>query len=71
MLKARSPFLKTFAELKVTSTIFTSVGSQKAAIRAGYEENLSVKLDEVKKIVQAMNFSANDPEDCKIFSMEI
>lgn len=38
MLKARGPLLKALG-LKVTTTAFTGIGSQKAALKAGYEEN--------------------------------
>lgn len=41
MLKARAPILKALG-LKVTTTSFTGIGSQKAALKAGYEENFAV-----------------------------
>lgn len=42
MLKARAPFLKALG-LKVTTTAFTGIGSQKAALKAGYKENFSIE----------------------------
>lgn len=41
MLKARAPVLKSLG-LKVTTTAFTGIGSQKAAEKAGYEENFVI-----------------------------
>jgi RimJ/RimL family protein N-acetyltransferase len=41
MLKARRPLLKALG-LKVTTTAFTGIGSQKAAEKAGYEENFVI-----------------------------
>lgn len=41
MLKARRPFLKA-AGLQLTSTSFTASASQKAAEKAGYEENFAI-----------------------------
>lgn len=41
MLKARGPLLKALG-LKVTTTAFTGIGSQKAAVKAGYEENFVI-----------------------------
>jgi GNAT superfamily N-acetyltransferase len=41
MLKARAPMLKALG-LTVTTTAFTGVGSQKAAEKAGYEENFVI-----------------------------
>lgn len=41
MLKARGPMLKALG-LKVTTTAFTGVGSQKAAEKAGYEDNFTI-----------------------------
>lgn len=41
MLKARVPVLKALG-LKVTATAFTGIGSQKAAEKAGYEENFVI-----------------------------
>lgn len=42
MLKARGPYLKAMG-LKVTGTAFTSIGSQIAARRAGYEEYFAIR----------------------------
>ena len=64
-------FLKNFENLTVTSTIFTSLGSQKAAKKAGYDENSAVELVKVKEAFPTMVFSDNDPKDCKIYSLKI
>ena len=41
LLKARIPLLKALG-LKVTSTQFSSIGVQKAALKAGYQEDFIV-----------------------------
>lgn len=41
LLKARVPLLKALG-LKVTSTLFTSIGAQKAALKAGYQEDFVI-----------------------------
>lgn len=41
MLKAREEILKILG-LKLTSTQFTGIGSQKSAIKAGFQENSTV-----------------------------
>lgn len=41
MLKARVPYLKALG-LKVTTAVFTGIGSQIAAKKAGFEENFSI-----------------------------
>lgn len=47
MLKARAPLLKAL-QLQVTTTAFTGIGSQKAALKAGYEENFVIRSDHFK-----------------------
>jgi RimJ/RimL family protein N-acetyltransferase len=42
MLKARLPIMKSLG-LKVTTTAFTGLGSQRAAEKAGYEENFVIR----------------------------
>lgn len=41
MLKSRAPLLKALG-LKVSTCSFTGIGSQKAAVKADYEENFSI-----------------------------
>lgn len=70
LLKARAPLLKCLG-LNVTSTIFTSIGSQKAAVSAGYEENFSIPYVEIQKKIPALDFSNVVTRECKIFSLKI
>lgn len=63
--------MRHFDNLTVTSTIFTSVGSQKAAQKAGYEENFVISLEKIKEAFPNMNFSESDPKDCKTYSLKI
>ncbi|XP_070507060.1 uncharacterized protein [Chironomus tepperi] len=70
MLKARANILKAF-KMNVTSTIFTVIGSQKAAVKANYEEILSVKWTDIAELFPNFDFSKADCEYCKIFDMKI
>ena len=70
MLKARVEILKAF-NVDVTSTIFTVIGSQKAAVKANYEEILSVKWSEIAELFPNFDFSLSDCESCKIFDLKI
>lgn len=70
MLKARVEILKAL-NVNVTSTIFTVIGSQKAAVKANYEEILSVKWTEIAEMFPNFDFSKSDCENCKIFDLKI
>lgn len=70
LLKARISLLRCL-NLKVTSTIFTSIGSQKAAASAGYEESCSVPYQEIQNAVPGLDFTDANIRDCKIFSLQI
>jgi hypothetical protein len=70
MLKARAQILKVL-NVDVTSTIFTVIGSQKAAVKANYEEILSVKWTDIADLFPSFDFSKADCEFCKIFDMKI
>lgn len=70
MLKARVPFLKSLG-LKVTSTAFTGIGSQKAAAHAGYKEIHVRSYEEIGKDFPAFDFSKNATKDFKIMALQI
>lgn len=70
LLKARTSLLQAL-NLKVTSTIFTSIESQKAATSAGFEENCSVSYQEIQEKVPGLDFSNVVTTYCKVFSLEI
>lgn len=70
MLMARAPLLKCLG-IKVTSTIFSTIGSQIAAQRAGYEENFSISYEELGKKFLKMDFSHVSKEVCKVMSLKV
>lgn len=70
LLKARAPLLKCLG-VKVTSTIFSTIGSQKAAKAAGYEENYSISYEELGKKFSKMDFSHVPNECCKVMSLKV
>ncbi len=71
MLMARAPLLRCLG-VKVTSTIFTTIGSQKAAKAAGYDENFSISYDELGKKFTKMDFShVPNGCSCKVMSLKV
>ncbi|KAG5684449.1 hypothetical protein PVAND_013683 [Polypedilum vanderplanki] len=69
-LKARVSVMKSFG-LTVTSTVFTVIGSQKAALKAGYEEIFSVKWSDIQEQFPNFDFSISFSEFCKIMDLKI
>lgn len=70
LLKARAPLLKCL-HLTVTSTLFTTIASQKAAEAAAYEEKSSTAYEELKLKFPDMDFSEANTKFCKIFALQI
>ncbi|KAL7024299.1 hypothetical protein ACKWTF_012978 [Chironomus riparius] len=70
LLKARTEILKSL-DVDVTSTIFTVIGSQKAAVKANYEEVYAVKWTDVAEHFPDFDFSKADCEYCKIFVLKV
>lgn len=70
MLKARVEMLK-FHGLKVTSTMFTTIGSQIAAERADFEESFSMTYDDLEKLFPSFDFSKASSKFLKKYSMKI
>lgn len=70
MLKARVPLLKCLG-VKVTSTIFSTSDSQKAAKAAGYEENYSISYEDLGKKFAKMDFSHVLNGFCKVMSLKV
>lgn len=69
-LKARIPILKAL-NLQVTSTLFTVIGSQKAAIKANYDEVFAIKWEDVGKLFKDFDFTKSNAEYCKILDFKI
>ena len=70
ILKARVPFLKSL-NLKVTSTLFTGIGSQKAAEKAGFEEISATSYADLQEKFPDMDFSIANATHCKTQALKI
>jgi GNAT superfamily N-acetyltransferase len=70
MLKARAEMMKAF-DLKVTSTMFTTIGSQIAAEKANYEEDWTMSYDELTKMFPTFDFSKATSRYLKKLSLRI
>lgn len=70
LLKARAPLLKSLG-LTVTSTLFTSIGSQKAAARSGYDEKASTSYEELHEKFPKLDFSHANTPVCKTLALKI
>lgn len=69
ILKARAGILKAIG-LSVTSAVFSTIGAQKAAASAGYDENYSIKYEELEKICP-IDFSFAYGGYCKVLSLKV
>lgn len=69
-LKARISILKAL-KLSVTSTVFTVIGSQKAAVKANYDEVFSIKWLDVGDRYKGFDFTKSNNEFCKILDFKI
>lgn len=70
LLRARSPLLKSIGE-HVTSTLFSTIGAQKAAKAAGYDENYTIGYDELSKKFPKMDFTHVSGGFCKVMSLKV
>lgn len=72
LLKARVPLLKSIA-VEVTSSKFSTIGAQKAAKAAGYDEIFSISYDRLQSKFPEMDFSygAKSHGFCKVLSLKV
>lgn len=70
LLKARAPFMKHLG-LTMTSTIFSGIGSQKAAEGAGYTDDFVISYEEIEQNFPTLDFSAATATHCKTQSLKI
>jgi len=70
ILKARAPLMREIG-LEVTSAIFSTVGGQLAASKAGYEENFAISYKLFEEKFPEMNFSHVFNTSCKVLSLKI
>lgn len=70
MLKARSSLLQVL-NLSVTSTVFTSLASQKAAAKAGYDLKSSTSYKEIQEKFPEMDFSRANTTNCETYALKV
>ncbi|XP_058116219.1 uncharacterized protein LOC131287956 [Anopheles ziemanni] len=70
ILKARIPICKAFG-LRLTSTNFTAIGSQKAAMKVGFKTDLEMRYDEFVKVNPSYTFEGIKSTSIKLMSLVI
>ena len=70
LLRARESLLKTI-NLTITSALFTTIASQKAALKADYIEKSSTSYEEVQSKFPRMDFSHANTSHCKTLVLKI
>lgn len=58
-------------ELSVTTSMFTTIASQKAAIKIGYNEDLSISYAIMQEKFPDFDFSCANSDDIKLLTMKI
>ena len=70
ILKARVPFCKAFS-IPLTATLFTARISQKAAVKAGFTDGISVAYDDLAKIDPRFYFPNIESKELKLMCLKI
>lgn len=72
ILKARIPLMKSIG-IEVTTSVFSTLGAQKAALAAGYDENYKISYEALQARFPEMDFSygASVHGFCKILSRKV
>lgn len=70
LLKARIPLLKVLG-LSVTATVFSTLSSQKAAVKAGYKETYAISYEQLRRMFTNFDFSEFTGTHCKDFVLQI
>lgn len=70
LLKARIPLLKALG-LKLTMTSFSTLSSQKAAVKAGFTETFAISYEELQIKFPHYDFSKATGSHSRIFILEI
>lgn len=70
ILKARIPLMQAIG-IEVTSSIFSTVGGQKAAKAAGYDENFSISYEDLQVKLVGLDFSHAFKTSCKVLSLKL
>lgn len=70
ILKARAPLMRAIG-LEVTSSFFTTIGGQKSAKAAGYEENLAIPFEEMQEKFPTLDFVKFFKTNCEVLSLKV
>lgn len=70
LLKARFPLMRAIG-LRVTATIFTAIGSQKAANKAGFEDVFVLSYDDLQKQFPRFDFSKSNTKYFAIKALQL
>ena len=70
ILKARIPFMEKL-DVNISATVFSSIGSQKAAKKAGFEEKFVISYEELQKKFPQFDFSKVESKYYKKMSLKI
>lgn len=70
MLNARKLLMQSI-NVPLTTTIFSTIGGQKAAAAANFEENFNIKYEQLERNIPGSNFSHVYGTSCKIMSYKI
>jgi hypothetical protein len=70
LLKARLPLLKTL-NIPVTTSLFTTLHSQKTAEKVGFREEFSIAYKILQQRFPNVDFSISNTLDCKLSSLKI
>ena len=70
ILKARASVLRRIG-LKVTTSVFSTIGGQKAARAAGYLENYAIPFDDLNTLFPEMDFGFVSGNSCRVMSFHI
>lgn len=70
VLKARISLMKAIG-VNLTSTLYTAVGSQKAAAKAGYKENFVETFEDLGKALPEIDFSRSNAKCFKAMDVKI
>lgn len=70
ILKSRASLLKTLG-VELTTSIFSTIGAQKAAKKTGFEEIFCRKFEELQKDLPDMDFSHAFGTSCRVLALKI
>lgn len=70
LLRARVPILKALG-LSVTASSFSTMGSQTAAKKAGYEDLFEISYDDLHKLLPHFDFSSSNTKCFKLSALKI